>query len=171
MEDKGKIYTITALIALAGVLVSLIVSCFAGGVAGYWVATRQAREMAEELVKRPQLIVRPELFEREFELFRRGLSGAVVRYVEPGSPADEAGLEEGDVITAVDGRAVERNHPLDQLLQRYKPGDRVQITYWRGDQEHEVRVRLGEHPDEKGVAYLGIRFTSLFMEFFEKPED
>ena len=53
----------------------------------------------------------------------------------------------------------------------HKAGDRVEITHWRGDQEHEVRVRLGEHPDEKGVAYLGIRFTSLFMKFFEKPED
>ncbi len=127
--------------------------------------------MAEELIKRPQLIVRPELFEEEFELFRRRLSGALVRYVEPGSPADEAGLKEGDLITAVDGREVDRDHPLDELIRRYEPGDTVQITYWRGDQEHEVRVRLGEHPDEKGRAYQGIRFMPLFMEFFEKPED
>jgi len=177
MEDKCKLYTVAVLIALAGVLVSLIVSCFAGGIAGYWIGRRQARVVAEKLlqerkgIERPQLIVPPELFEEEFELFRRRLSGAVVRYVEPGSPADEAGLEEGDVITAVDGREADRDHPLDQLIRRYKSGDRVEITYWRGDQDHEVRVRLGEHPNEKGVAYLGIRFTSLFMQFFEKPED
>ncbi|MFQ5814354.1 MAG: S1C family serine protease, partial [Anaerolineae bacterium] len=159
---------------------SLIVSCFAGGIAGYWIGSRQAREVAEELVRelqeregieRPELIVPPELFEKEFELLRRGLAGAMVTYVEPGSPADEAGLAEGDVITAVDGRGVDRNHPLDQLIRRYKPGDIVEITYQRGDREHEVRVRLGQHPDEKSVAYLGIRFTSLFMPFFEKPED
>jgi S1-C subfamily serine protease len=177
MEDKRKLYTITVLIALAGVLVSLIVSCFAGGIAGYWIASRQVREVAEELLQerggleRHELIIPPELFEREFEPFRERLSGAVVRYVEPGSPADEAGLEEGDVITALDGREVDRDHSLDELIHRYKPGDRVEITYRRGDQEHEIRVRLGEHPDEKGVAYLGIRFMPLFMEFFEKPED
>jgi len=177
MENKGKIYTITVLIALAGVLVSLIVSCFAGGIAGYWIGRRQARVVAEELfqqpegIRPPELIVPPELFEREFEPFRRMLSGAVVSYVESGGPADEAGLEEGDVITAVDGREVDQNHPLDQLIQRYKPGDSVEITYWRGDQEHKVTVRLGEHPENKNKAYLGIRFTSLFMEFFEEPGD
>ncbi len=180
MENKRKIYTITILIALTGVLVSLIVSCFAGGMAGYWIASRQTRGGAEELVRelqeqveirRFEPIVPPEIFEEEFEPFRERLSGAAVLYVEPNSPADSAGLEEGDVITAVDGRAVEMNHPLDQLLQRYKPGDIVEITYWRDDREHEVRVRLGQHPEKKNRAYLGIRFTSLFMPFFEEPED
>lgn len=168
MENKSKLYTTTIVIAIAGILVSLIVGCFAGGIAGYWIGSRQAREMAEELVRHPQLIIRPELFEEGFELFRRGLSGAVVSYVEPGGPADEAGLEEGDVITALDGREVDKNQPLDKLIQRYKPGDSAEITYWRGDQEHKIRVRLGEHPEKKNKAYLGIRF---FMQFFEQPED
>jgi len=180
MENTRKIYTITVLIALAGVLVSLIVSCFAGGIAGYWMGSRQARGGSEELVRelqeqveirRFEPIVPPEIFEEEFEPFRERLSGAVVLYVEPGSPADEAGLEEEDVITAVDGRAVERNHPLDQLLQRYKPGDIVEIAYQRGDREHEVRVRLGQHPEKKNRAYLGIEFMPLFTPFFERPED
>jgi serine protease Do len=132
-----------------------------------------AEELLQELkeqegVIRPELIVPPELLEEEFEPFRRELSGAVVLYVEPDGPADEAGLEEGDVITAVEGRAVERNHPPDQLLQRYKPDDSVVITYWRGDRDYEVRVRLGEDPEKKNRAYLGIRFL---MQFFEEPKD
>ena len=180
MENKRKIYTITVLIALTGVMASLIVSCFAGGIAGYWMGSRQARGVAEELIRelqeqveirRFEPIVPPEIFEEEFEPFRERSFGAVVLYVEPNSPADSAGLEEGDVITAVNGQAVERNHPLDQLLQRYKPGDIVEVAYQRDDREHEVRVRLGQHPEKKNRAYLGIEFMPLFMPFFERPED
>ncbi len=176
MEDKRKLYTITILIALGGVLVSLVVGCFAGGVAGYWIASRQTREAAEEPLRERGGIERPEIlppapFEEEFEFFRGLPSGAVVTYVDPGSPAAEAGLEEGDIITALDGREVDRNHPLDRLILRYKPGDVVEVTYRRGDQQHQARVRLGEHPDRKNRAYLGIRFMPLPMEFFEKPED
>ena len=177
MESKGRTYTVTVLIALAGVLAGLIAGCLAGGIAGYWIGSRQSQEVVEELLREPQEIrpsqpiVPPELFEEESEFFRERLSGAAVSYIEPGGPADEAGLEEGDVITAVDGRAVERNHPLDKLLQRYKPGDIVKITCWRGDREHEARVRLGQHPEKKNRAYLGIRFMPIDMEFFEKPED
>jgi serine protease Do len=174
MEGKGRTYTVTVLIALAGVLVGLILGCLAGGIAGYWIGNRQGRGVVEELLREPQEIrpsqpmVPPELFEEELELFRERLSGAMVLYVEPDGPADEAGLEEGDVITAVDGRAVDRNHPPDQLLQRYKPGDTVEITYWRGDREQVVTVRLGEDPEKKNRAYLGIRFV---MQFFEEPKD
>jgi S1-C subfamily serine protease len=168
MENKSKLYTTTIVIAVAGLLVSLVVGCFAGGIAGYWIGSRQAREMAEELVRQPQLIVRPELFEEGFEPSRRGLPGAVVSYVEPDSPADRAGLEEGDVITALDKWEVDRNHPLDKLIRRYKPGDAVEITYWRGDQEHKVKVRLDEDPEKKNRAHLGIGF---FMRFFEEPKD
>ncbi len=180
MEDKRKLYTIMILITLAGVLVSVITSCFAGGIAGYWIANRQTRdadEVIEELLREQEEmrliepIVPPELLEEELESFRERFSGAMILYVEPDGAADSAGLEEGDVITAVDGRAVESNHPLDQLLQRYKPGDIVEITYWRGDREHQVRVRLGQHPEKKNRAYLGIEFMTVFMPFFEGPED
>jgi membrane-associated protease RseP (regulator of RpoE activity) len=180
MESKRTIYTITILIALAGVLASVISSCFVGGMAGYWIASRQVRDADAVWRELPrggeergpfQPIVPPELFEREFELFGERLFGAEVRYVEPGSPADSAGLEEGDVITAVDGQAVEMSNPLDQLLQRYRPDDIVEITYWHGDQERQVRVRLGQHPEYENRAYLGIEFMTFFMPFFDRQGD
>lgn len=166
-ERKGTLYVVVGLIALLGVLLSLVVGCFGGAVAGFLTGRWQARVVARQIAERmtqgptpllPQRIPTPEIPPEELPF----VSGALIQWVEPDGPADEAGLKEGDIITAVDGQPVDRNHPLDQRIRRYDPGDRVEITYRRGNRERTVQVRLGEHPDEEGVAYLGIRFVPLY---------
>ncbi len=166
-ERKGSLYVVVSLVALLGVLLSLIVGCFGGAVAGFltgrWQGRVIARQVAESMAQGPtrplpQRIPTPEIPLEEWPV----VSGALIQWVEPEGPADEAGLKEGDIITAVDGQPVDRSHPLDQRIRRYDPGDRVEITYWRGDRERTVQVRLGEHPDEEGIAYLGIRFVPLY---------
>jgi membrane-associated protease RseP (regulator of RpoE activity) len=191
-ESKGTLFIAVSLVALCGVLLSLMVGCFGGAIAGYltgrWQARAVAEEIAEELAEEmaqgrepylnlpPGRIPMPEIppeempgWEIPFDLMEKGLSGALIEWVEPDSPADEAGLREGDIITAVDGRAVDKNYPLNRRIRRYTPGDRVEITYWREDRERTVRVRLGEHPEDEDVAYLGIRFVPLYILRFEEP--
>jgi membrane-associated protease RseP (regulator of RpoE activity) len=68
--------------------------------------------------------------------------GARVSYVVPNSPADDAGIETGDVITEVDGRNVTESNRLDELIQQYDPGDRVELTVERNGRERTVEVRL-----------------------------
>jgi hypothetical protein len=84
------------------------------------------------------------------------------------SPAEEAGLQEGDLITAVDGEPVEESQDLVDAIAAHEPGDRVMLTVYRlgdgtgdsiGDsigEESQVEVTLAEHPDEEGKAYLGV---------------
>jgi membrane-associated protease RseP (regulator of RpoE activity) len=190
-EGKGMLFVAVSLVVLCGVLLSLMVGCFGGAVAGYltgrWQARAAAREIAEELEEMaqrqepylhlpPQRVPTPQVppeempgWEVPFDLMEEGLSGVLIEWVEPDGPADKAGLREGDVITSVDGQPVDEDHPLDRHIRRYDPGDRVEITYWRENREHTVRVRLGEHPDDKDVAYLGIRFMPLYMPRFEGP--
>ncbi len=74
--------------------------------------------------------------------------GALVRGVVAGSPADEAGLREGDLIQAVDGRRVNPAHPLDRHIAALEPGAWVELRIERDGSVREMRVRLGARPVE-----------------------
>jgi 2-alkenal reductase len=66
-----------------------------------------------------------------------------------GSPAEAAGLQAGDIITALGGRRVEESHDLATLLLPYRPGDVVALTVLRGGDELEIEVTLGILPAER----------------------
>jgi putative serine protease PepD len=73
-------------------------------------------------------------------------TGAVVAGVESGSPAADAGLEEGDIITEVDGEAVRDPAALTSAIRGQTPGDRVTLGVIRDDEEIEIDVTLGTLP-------------------------
>jgi S1-C subfamily serine protease len=66
------------------------------------------------------------------------------------------------VIMAVDGQELDAENNLADLIAGYAPGDAVTLEIERPDAEEpfEVAVELGEHPDQEGVAYLGVRYSS-----------
>jgi S1-C subfamily serine protease len=66
--------------------------------------------------------------------------------VVPGSPADEAGIQAGDIITAIGGRTVDTEHDPLVLLLPYRPGNEVSLTILRDGEELEVPVTLGTLP-------------------------
>lgn len=70
--------------------------------------------------------------------------GALITQVTINGPADTAGLRAGDVITAVDGTVVTTADGLQLLLQSYKVGQQVQVTYYRGSNKQTVSVTLAE---------------------------
>ncbi len=71
-----------------------------------------------------------------------GQQGAQVANVLDGSPASKAGLQAGDVITAVDGSAVTSPSELAQRIRSHESGDQVTITYNRNGTPNEVQVQL-----------------------------
>lgn len=73
--------------------------------------------------------------------------GVVVRQMTAGGPADRAGLRPGDVVTALDGRAVEDPGDLVAVLQSLDVGQEVAVTYTRDGAEQETRVTTVAAPD------------------------
>ncbi len=74
-------------------------------------------------------------------------SGALVGEVTGGSPADQAGLSQGDVITEIGGTPVEGSGNLLGALRDYQPGDRARLTVVSGGEERTVGITLGERPE------------------------
>jgi len=73
-------------------------------------------------------------------------SGVLVTKVIDDSPADEAGLEDGDIIFSFDGKKVEDPAELASLVSKRKPGDKVKIVFYRDGKKINTEVELGERP-------------------------
>lgn len=166
-----------ALAVMAACLVSMMAAAVAGGIVGY-VGGRGAShagvpEPWEEFVpphdpreERPEVPWQgPQPWEAPPDEmlgpFAGQLGAALVTQVVPGGPADEAGVQAGDFIIAVDSKALDERQELSEVIRRYEPGDEVVLTVVRqGDETEifEVEVTLSRDRDEEGevVAYLGI---------------
>jgi S1-C subfamily serine protease len=73
-------------------------------------------------------------------------SGAYVRAVVAGSPAERAGITAGSVITRVNTAVVDTAAALGNALHKYKPGDQVKITWISGSDTHTANVTLTSGP-------------------------
>ncbi|SDO64264.1 serine protease Do [Ralstonia sp. 25mfcol4.1] len=79
--------------------------------------------------------------------------GALVGSVEPGGPAEKAGIEAGDIILKFNGRDIEKASDLPRMVGDTKPGTRVPLQVWRKGQTREVQITVAElEPDNAKVA-------------------
>ncbi|MFP5286023.1 MAG: Do family serine endopeptidase, partial [Thermoanaerobaculia bacterium] len=102
--------------------------------------------------------------------------GALVASVEEDTPAGEAGVRHGDIITAVDGRAIKTTRDLINYVANKGPGSSVDLDVLRNGKPMKIRVKLGERPErdagaeseqeeeedtESGIDWLGIQYQDL----------
>ncbi|MDP9282530.1 MAG: trypsin-like peptidase domain-containing protein, partial [Chloroflexota bacterium] len=70
-------------------------------------------------------------------------AGIQISAVVPGSPAAQAGLRVGDVVTKLNDQQVDQEHPLQSLLVKFRPGDKVRLTIIRDTATQTLEVTLG----------------------------
>ena len=78
----------------------------------------------------------------------RGQNGETTQGVQPGTPAAEAGVKDGDIILSVEGQAIDDQHPLDATLSQFAPGDTVSLEILRGEERITIEVTLGTRPSD-----------------------
>ena len=69
--------------------------------------------------------------------------GALVQFVEPGSPADAAGIERGDILVVVDGREIGGSEDVFAAIRANRVGDTVEVEVVRADARRVLKVTLG----------------------------
>ena len=111
--------------------------------------------------------------------------GALIQEVRRGSPAQDAGLRNGDIIVEVDGRAVRNNRELIDYVASKPPGTEVRVGVLRNGRPKEVDVRLGERDpvdaeivdeasEEGELEWLGLQYQGLtpgLREMHQLPAD
>src|SRR5437588_152569 len=123
---------------------------------GFAIPSNMAKEIGDELIAgrkimRPWLGIRIGTLGDDSsirDLFKGIEKGVVVRTIEADAPAYKSDLRPFDVITQVDGTAVETDSQLQHEILKKKVGQNVELTVWRKGQTMKVPVKTGELPNE-----------------------
>ena len=76
------------------------------------------------------------------------ISGGTESGIVPGSPAEVAGLADGDIVTKVQGVLIDEQHPLQDLLVQYSPGAVIVLDVLRAGVTFQISVTLGIRPNQ-----------------------
>ncbi|MGA0025320.1 MAG: Do family serine endopeptidase [Burkholderiales bacterium] len=167
-----------ALVNLRGELVGIntaIIGPAGGNVGiGFAVPSVMARAVMEQIVKfgevrrgRLGIEMADVPPEAQQKLRLPSLDGALIARVQPGSPAERAGLRPGDVVTAVNGRVIRSSGELRARLGLTPVGDEVELNVVREGGARSVRVQIAppqESADGEGVAVAqlpGLRVVEI----------
>jgi serine protease Do len=120
---------------------------------GYAISINQALPIINALIEKGY-ITRPWMgigitTVNDFVASLYGLSvneGVLITSVVQGSPADKAGLKQGDIITAVNGQKITDTGELLNVISSSQIGETVKITYQRGDSQETASVTLAKSP-------------------------
>jgi serine protease Do len=78
--------------------------------------------------------------------------GALISGVEPGSPAEKAGLKSGDVVLGVNGKEINQLSELSGAIAATKPGNNARLQIWREGKSRDVDVKVAELLEPQKVA-------------------
>jgi len=159
-----------ALVNLRGELVGIntaIIGPAGGNVGiGFAVPSAMARAVMEQIVRYGE-VRRGRLgvemadvpAEAQQKLRLTSLEGALIARIQPGSPAEQAGLRLGDVVTALNGRAIRSAGELRARLGLTPVGDEVELQVTRNGGSQRIRVRIA--PPQESAEGEGLAIPQL----------
>ncbi|WP_340539865.1 S1C family serine protease [Nocardioides sp. GXZ039] len=134
---RGQVIGVNSAIATAGG----VTNGEAGNIGvGFAIPVEQVRITADQILKTGE--ARYPVIGAEVGPNGSGPAGARISRVNTGTPAEQAGLQAGDVVTEVDGQRVVDGISLIVSIRAHQPGETVDFTYVRGGQEKQASITL-----------------------------
>ncbi len=148
------------LVSLGGQVVGINTLVVRGGLQGpqaqglgFAIPSNTARAIAQQLIQtgavaRPYMGIEwrwitPQISER----FNLPVDfGVLVTQVVPDSPADDAGLQQGDIVVEIAGQEINADNPFINLLYEHDPGDEVSLGVIRDGEDLQLDIQLGRRP-------------------------
>lgn len=115
---------------------------------GYAISTKELMPVVEDLilygmVRRPTIGIIGQQVTESIASSQNWVVGVYCETISAGSGAEAAGLQEGDIITAVDGNTVEALADINAVIKTKSIGDSLHVTYWRNGKTYETDLVLG----------------------------
>lgn len=78
-----------------------------------------------------------------------GTAGALIAEVQPGTPADDAGIQSGDIVTSLNGRAIASMDELRLRIAEIRPGDKAEMEIFRDGKSMTITATIGDTPGSR----------------------
>lgn len=170
---KGEVVGIT----------SMIYSPSGGNIGiGFAIPSNLAKKVVTQLKEKGRVvrgylgIVPQAITEADKEYFKlQSKKGALIAQVEPGTPADKAGLMQADVIIEINSQPVKNDNDLRLKIAEIEPGTRAEIKVIRDGKEKILTAKISEFPTEEAEVSsaasakgLGIEYTTMTPRLAQK---
>lgn len=99
-------------------------------------------------ISRPYLGIRYRLITRDLAILNEIPQGAYVQEIVSGSPADKAGINEGDIITKIDNQAINSDTKVSEVIQGKKVGQTLTLEVWTDGNTRNLSATLEEYPNQ-----------------------
>ncbi len=120
---------------------------------GFAILINPVKELVDEFnkngsISRAFLGIRYRLITRDIALLNEVPQGAYIQEVIQGSPAEKAGINAGDIVTKIDGQAVNEESKISSIIQNKKVGQTVSLEVWTDGKTRTVTATLAESSNQ-----------------------
>ncbi len=99
-------------------------------------------------IVRPFLGIEYVIVTEDLSVLRKLPQGAFIQRVVEGTPAADAGLKAGDIVTKIDGQGINEQNTVAAVIRSHKMGEKLVLTVDRNGQQLELTATLGEAPNQ-----------------------